>query len=75
MISNIQNVQCSGYTNAIAYIKQTNPGMIGKYRYVLSTGAERVALLKQGLAEKYIESLYIKLNGFTIINVDWQDPE
>lgn len=69
----IQNVQCNGYANTIAYIKERIPEKIEKTIY-LGTRAERVVLLKKGFVEKYIESQYIKLNGFTIINVDWQDP-
>jgi len=42
-----------------------------KYR-ILESREERVALLKTGYSGKDIESLYIKLNGIVVTDVNWQ---
>jgi hypothetical protein len=42
-------------------------------RLVLASREERVALLKNGLTGKDIESLYIKFNDIIVIGINWQD--
>lgn len=37
----------------------------------LETRAERIKLLKSGFTEKQIETLYIDLNFFDIVKVNW----
>ncbi|MCX9012560.1 MAG: hypothetical protein OIN66_15765 [Candidatus Methanoperedens sp.] len=39
----------------------------------LKTSDERKKLLKAGFTEKEIENLYIMLNNFIFLNVDWQN--
>jgi len=43
----------------------------GAKHRILESREERVALLRTGFSGKDIESLYIKLNGFVIIDVNW----
>lgn len=40
---------------------------------MLGSREERVALLKAGFNSKDIESIYLLLNGITIIGVKWKD--
>jgi hypothetical protein len=42
-------------------------------RPVLVSREERIALLRTGFSGKDIESLYLKLNGIVIIDVNWQE--
>lgn len=42
-----------------------------EYR-ILESREERVALLKTGFSGKDIESLYIKLNGIVVTDINWQ---
>jgi len=40
---------------------------------ILESREERVALLKTGFSGKDIESLYLKLNGIVITDVNWHE--
>ena len=40
---------------------------------MLVSRKERVALLKNGLTGKDIESLYLRMNGIVVIGINWQD--
>ena len=41
--------------------------------YLLESREERAALLKAGLKDKDIESLYLQLNEIAIIGVNWSN--
>ena len=41
--------------------------------FLLGSREERVTLLKTGLTDKDIESLYLKFNDITVIGINWQD--
>jgi integrase/recombinase XerD len=42
---------------------------------ILESKYERVKLLKKGFSGAQIEALYVILNSFDVVNVDWQDNE
>ena len=46
-------------------------GMNGKA--VLDSKEERALMLKAGFTEKQIEALFLILNSFEVIGVEWQD--
>ncbi len=41
---------------------------------MLETPEERVRLLKAGLTGKQIEQLYVKVNGFKVVNMVLKEP-
>ncbi len=45
----------------------------GADHLMLESREERIALLKTGFSGKDIESLYLKLNGIIVIDVNWKD--
>ncbi len=45
----------------------------GASHRILESREERVALLKTGFSGKDIESLYLKLNGIVITDVNWHE--
>jgi hypothetical protein len=40
---------------------------------VIGSREERAVLLKTGLTDKDIESLYLKFNDIIVIGINWQD--
>ncbi len=40
---------------------------------VLETREERVKLLKAGVLGTEIKNIYVQLNGFEIVSVNWQE--
>jgi len=52
---------------------ETDSGNECNNSFPLRTREERASLLKAGFTGKDIESEYIKLNGISVIGINWQD--
>ncbi len=63
------------FLGKILYCTPTTDGSrnAGTDHRILESREERVALLKTGFSGKDIESLYLKLNGIVITDVNWQE--